>query len=347
VTTRNTSSYLPNLTGPLDLEVDGVSVDIPRRGTINLVGFTIEDDPDNERTDITSEAGSSDFEYSELRIGNPAGTFWYTLTGAAIVADRALTLPLLTGPDTLVVLALAQTLTNKTINGASNTLTVRLANDVSGTLPVANGGTGITALGAGVATFLGTPSGANLASALTTALPDSKGGTGITALGTGVATFLGTPSGANLASALTTALPDSKGGTGLTALGTGVATFLGTPSGANLASALTTPLPTSKGGTGNAGVAANIFALDISWTLTSVHTKTLAAGANTFTFSNQGSGLCIIVRLTSDGGGSTVTWPTVLWPGGVAPTQTATGVDVYTFVHDGTDIYGSVVQDMS
>lgn len=37
-----------------------------------------------------------------------------------------------------------QTLTNKTINGASNTLTVRLANDVSGTLPIGNGGTGQT-----------------------------------------------------------------------------------------------------------------------------------------------------------------------------------------------------------
>ncbi|HZM26946.1 MAG TPA: hypothetical protein VFB89_06295, partial [Gemmatimonadales bacterium] len=116
-------------------------------------------------------------------------------------------------------------------------LSVRIANDVTG-------------LGTGVATFLATPSGANLASALTTALPDTKGGTGLTALGTGVATWLGTPSGANLASALTTALPDTKGGTGLTSLGTGVATWLGTPSGANLASALTTALPETKGGTG-------------------------------------------------------------------------------------------------
>jgi hypothetical protein len=47
-----------------------------------------------------------------------------------------------------------QTLTNKTIDGASNTLTVRIANDVSG-------------LGTGVATFLATPSSANLAAALT------------------------------------------------------------------------------------------------------------------------------------------------------------------------------------
>ena len=47
-----------------------------------------------------------------------------------------------------------ETLTNKTISGANNTLTVRIANDVSG-------------LGTGVATFLATPSSANLASALT------------------------------------------------------------------------------------------------------------------------------------------------------------------------------------
>lgn len=38
---------------------------------------------------------------------------------------------------------------------------------ITGTLPVANGGTGITSLGAGVATFLGTPSSANLLAAVT------------------------------------------------------------------------------------------------------------------------------------------------------------------------------------
>jgi hypothetical protein len=38
----------------------------------------------------------------------------------------------------------SQTLTNKTIAGADNTLTVRLANDVTGTLPIGNGGTGQT-----------------------------------------------------------------------------------------------------------------------------------------------------------------------------------------------------------
>ena len=54
--------------------------------------------------------------------------------------------------------------------GAAVTLanpTVSLATGVTGTLPVANGGTGITSFGSGVATFLGTPSSANLAAAVT------------------------------------------------------------------------------------------------------------------------------------------------------------------------------------
>lgn len=42
-----------------------------------------------------------------------------------------------------------------------------LSTGVTGTLPVANGGTGITSFGTGIATFLGTPSSANLASAVT------------------------------------------------------------------------------------------------------------------------------------------------------------------------------------
>ena len=44
---------------------------------------------------------------------------------------------------------------------------IALTTHVSGTLPVANGGTGITSLGTGVATWLGTPSSANLRSAVT------------------------------------------------------------------------------------------------------------------------------------------------------------------------------------
>jgi hypothetical protein len=145
--------------------------------------------------------------------------------------------------------------------------------DITGTLPVANGGTGVTSsTGTGsvvlsnsptlVTPALGTPSSGTATNL--TGLPIS---TGVSGLGTGVATFLGTPSSANLASAVTdetgsgalvfansptlvtptlgtpasatltnaTGLPIS---TGVSGLGTGVATFLATPSSANLASAV-------------------------------------------------------------------------------------------------------------
>ena len=77
-----------------------------------------------------------------------------TVIATAIAGTTTLTLPAAT--DTLVGKATTDTLTNKTISGASNTLTVRLANDVTGTLPVANGGTGTTTgsiTGTGAITF--------------------------------------------------------------------------------------------------------------------------------------------------------------------------------------------------
>ena len=71
------------------------------------------------------------------------------------------------------------TLTNKTISGSDNTITnVSLTTGVTGTLPVANGGTGITSFGSGIATFLGTPSSANLLAAVT-----DETGTGSLVLG--------------------------------------------------------------------------------------------------------------------------------------------------------------------
>lgn len=44
---------------------------------------------------------------------------------------------------------------------------INLSSEIIGTLPVSNGGTGITSLGTGVATWLGTPSSVNLAAAVT------------------------------------------------------------------------------------------------------------------------------------------------------------------------------------
>ena len=92
-----------------------------------------------------------------------------------------------------------------------------------------------------------------------------------------------------------------------------------------------------------ASVAISSTAID--WSAGSVFTKTLSANT-TFTFSNTKDGQTIIVRLTNTASNYTVTWPTVKWSGGTAPTMT-TGAhrDVYTFFKDGSDIYGSAVQN--
>jgi hypothetical protein len=82
---------------------------------------------------------------------------------------------------------------------------VALATGVSGTLPVANGGTGITSLGSNVATFLGTPSSANLRSALTD--ETGTGGAVFATSPTLVTPALGTPSAGVLTSC--TGLPEA------------------------------------------------------------------------------------------------------------------------------------------
>ena len=83
-------------------------------------------------------------------------------------------------------------LTNTGTNNNPVWAQIALATGVSGTLPAGNGGTGITSLGSNVATFLGTPSSANLRSALT-----DETGTGSAVFATSptlVTPALGTPS---------------------------------------------------------------------------------------------------------------------------------------------------------
>ena len=69
-------------------------------------------------------------------------------------------------------------------------------------------------------------------------------------------------------------------------------------------------------------------------------------GSATITMPTAVAGKSFILFLKQDGTGSrTVTWSTVNWPGGTAPTITSTAskMDIYSFFSDGTYWYGTTV----
>lgn len=209
-----------------------------------------------------------------------------------------------------------------TIPDAVVLVTPNLGTPSAGVLTNATGlpiSTGVSGLATGIATFLGTPTSANLASAVT-----NETGSGSLVFATSpslVTPDIGTPSAGVLTNA--TGLPISTGVTGLAA---GIATFLGTPTSANLAAAVTNE--TGSGslvfatsptfvtpvlGTPASGNASNLTNLPITLTTTG------SSGAATWT---QGTNTLNIPQYSGGGGSGTVT---VVGAGSLTSTALVTG----------------------
>jgi hypothetical protein len=149
----------------------------------------------------------------------------------------------------------------------------------------------------------------------------------------------------NLASQVTGTLPIANGGTGATSFASAsIATYTGTETLTN--KTLTNPTITNYTESvvviGNSGTSQTL-----ALTNGTVQTVTMT-GNCTFTMPTATAGKSFILICTQDGTGSrTAVFTSVKFAGGVAPTLTTTattGVDILTFVANGTSWFGTYAQ---
>lgn len=207
---------------------------------------------------------------------------------------------------------------------------IGLATEVTGTLPIANGGTGTTST-----TF------ANLTTNVTGTLPVANGGTNATTADGALTALGGTATGTGVFKAVDAAA-------GRTAIGAGVGdvTLTGTQELTNK----TVTNPTVKNYVESV-VAIGTVSSSHTLALTdgTVQTATLTAStACTFTMptATAGKSFLLLLKQAASTGNGTATFTSVKWGTAGAPTITAAAgkMDILTFVADGTNWYGSIAQ---
>ena len=124
-----------------DKNIELGNVSSPTDTTANGGGITLHGTTDKTLNWVSTTPAWTSSEHFDLASGKT-----YKIAGATVLSSSQVLGKTIGGTSSgdIDTIDGTQTLTNKTISGANNTLTVRLANDVTGTLPIANGGTGQT-----------------------------------------------------------------------------------------------------------------------------------------------------------------------------------------------------------
>lgn len=265
---------------------------------------------------------------------DPARALYFKVTsGATLSTTRELTI----APNTLSRLMWIE-------NATTGSQTITIKQGSGGTVNIGTGETKIVYLdgaGAGAAVVDALANfNLSLTSQVTGTLPVANGGTGITSFGTGVATWIGTPSSANLASAVTDETGSGALVFGTAPTITGM-TLAGAVTGADqTVSAIN--LKDYAEVTNALGSVSGSTTIDLT-AGNSVTATTGGAITWTFSNPTASDELCGFVLKLVNGGSATQTWPTsVDWPAATAPTLTTSGTDVLVFItcDGGTIWYG-------
>ena len=162
----STSSSLTEgaLDGALNGTTDVTVVSAPAASTRRVIKWITIENKDTASVTLTVKYDNNGTQRIIANVTLAVGDTWttdgtFSNTGALKTALSGV------GSGTVTSVALSGGTTGLTVSGSPITTSGTIT--LAGTLAVANGGTGITSFGSGVATWLGTPSSSNLAAAVT------------------------------------------------------------------------------------------------------------------------------------------------------------------------------------